>query len=74
MAALLVYRDAVGLSLDADSAATPEQSQRRRDPAFRETVLFAYECAMHSRVPQAIVFLVKLFWGSIGHYFSPWHS
>jgi putative restriction endonuclease len=35
--------DAVGLCLDADSAATPEQSQRRRDPAFREKVLLAYE-------------------------------
>ena len=35
--------DAVGLSLDADSAATPEQAQRRRDPAFREKVLLAYE-------------------------------
>jgi hypothetical protein len=31
MAALLVYRNAVGLSLDAEDAATPEQSQRRRD-------------------------------------------
>ena len=35
--------DAVGLSLDADNAATPEQAQRRRDPAFREKVLLAYE-------------------------------
>ena len=35
--------DAVGLCLDADSAATPEQAQRRRDPAFREKVLLAYE-------------------------------
>ncbi len=35
--------DAVGLCLDADSAATLEQSQRRRDPAFREKVLLAYE-------------------------------
>ena len=35
--------DAVGLSLDADDAATPEQAQRRRDPAFREKVLLAYE-------------------------------
>jgi putative restriction endonuclease len=35
--------DAVGLSLETESAATPEQSQRRRDPAFREKVLLAYE-------------------------------
>ncbi len=36
-------QDAVGLSLEAENAATPEQSQRRRDPAFREKVLLAYE-------------------------------
>ena len=35
--------DAVGLCLDADNAAAPEQAQRRRDPAFREKVLLAYE-------------------------------
>jgi len=47
--------NAVGLALDAfaselaptnadaESAATPEQAQRRRDPAFREKVLLAYE-------------------------------
>jgi hypothetical protein len=45
MAALPVYRDAVGLSLDADDAATPEQAQRRRDPAFREKVLLAHHGA-----------------------------
>jgi putative restriction endonuclease len=28
---------------DAENAATPEQAQRRRDPAFREKVLLAYE-------------------------------
>ena len=35
--------DAVGLSLDAENAITPEQAQHRRDPAFREKVLLAYE-------------------------------
>ena len=42
---MLVYRDAVGLCLDADSAATPEQPPRRRDPAFREKVLLAHRGA-----------------------------
>src|ERR1035437_10113647 len=43
MTTSVLYRDAVGLSLDADNAATPEQAQPRRDPAFREKVLLAYE-------------------------------
>jgi Type I restriction modification DNA specificity domain len=40
--------DEVGLSLDAESASTPEQAQRRRDPAFREKVLLAceYRCCV----------------------------
>jgi hypothetical protein len=33
--------DAVGLSLDADDAATPGQAQHRRDPAFGENMLLA---------------------------------